>query len=294
MTAKSQRFLLYPVAAAITAALLWAGFVFEAEADFGTLISSASLQAEIAAGIPADQPEGRRIRDELTREAHAFLERAERVEPNTSAACQVRALLAMIDGRHGEAAELYARARELDGCTPDQVGRLVMHEAKALSNAGRFDDALRLLARHEGDRRPEDGFAWDTLRVRVLFRAGREDVARSSAIAVAERAAPMSHECFAAASLLEDLGAYAAAEAAYAKSSDDNELNQYLVARLKLRAGETDTASSLLRQSVRTGDPEVLRQARLDEGLWIDALGTEGFEELTTSTGDPAAPGAGR
>jgi len=101
-------------------------------------------------------------------------------------------------------------------------------------------------------------------------------------------------ECLVIAMLLEGVGEFAAAESVYRKSRVGNDMQNYIAARLKLRAGETDRASSLLRQSVETGDPEVLGQLRLDEELWIEAVGTEGFEKLTTSTGDPATPGVGR
>lgn len=294
MSPHQRRLLGYPLAVCLVAFLVWAAFFHRAEADFSTLVGSASVHAELAASIPADKAEGRAIRDDLITEARSFLERAERVEPGQSAACQVRAFLAMLEGDSDGAAALYAQSRTLPGCTDDQLGQLVMHEAKALSNAGRFGDALGLLDDHRSERREEDVFAWDALRVRILFRSGDLVRARSEAVLVAGLAASGSDECLTAASLLEGLGELTEAEASYRKAGLSNELQNYVSARLKLRAGETDRASSLLRQSVETGDPEVLEQVRLDEELWINGLGAEGFRRLTTSTGEPSTPGVGR
>jgi hypothetical protein len=67
-------------------------------------------------------------------------------------------------------------------------------------------------------------------------------------------------------------------------------MQDYVIARLKLRAGETDRATSLLGQSVETGDPAVLRQMRRDQELWVGAIGNEDFDRLTAPSGQPAAP----
>jgi hypothetical protein len=90
------------------------------------------------------------------------------------------------------------------------------------------------------------------------------------------------------------MGDFAAAEAAFRKSGLDSEMQDYVVARLKLRAGDTDIATSLLGQSLQSGDPEVLRQVRRDEELWVGAIGADSFGRLTSQPAQPAAPAAGR
>jgi hypothetical protein len=175
MTPNQRRSIAYPAALAVVAGLGWAA-TYRTEADFLTLLSSASIHAELAASIPADadSADGRALRSKLLGDAHDFLERAERVEPGTSGGRQIRAFLAMIEGDAARAAELYAEARSLPDCTPDQLGRLVMHEAKALSNAGRVEVALQLLDAHGAQRRPEDAVPWSAHRARLLFRAGSQ------------------------------------------------------------------------------------------------------------------------
>jgi Flp pilus assembly protein TadD len=291
MTPNQRRSIAYPAALAVVAGLGWAA-TYRTEADFLTLLSSASIHAELAASIPADadSADGRALRSKLLGDAHDFLERAERVEPGTSGGRQIRAFLAMIEGDAARAAELYAEARSLPDCTPDQLGRLVMHEAKALSNAGRVEVALQLLDAHGAQRRPEDAVPWSALRARLLFRAGSVEDARAEARSLAAFADPAGEACSTAAALLEGMGDFGAAEAAYRKSGLGNEMQDYVIARLKLRAGETDRATSLLGQSVETGDPAVLRQMRRDQELWVGAIGNEDFDRLTAPSGQPAAP----
>lgn len=288
------RFTVYPTAAAIVGALGWVAFGYRAEADFATLIGSASIHAELAASIPADtpKPEGQALRKKLIADAYGWLARAERVESDSSAACQIRAFLASTEGRPLDAAMLYRKCRTLENCTPEQHAPLAMHEARALSNAGRFGEALEVLAQSTGDLAEDQRPARDLLRARILWRGGQHDAAIGAIEAVVAVGVEGSESCREGASMLEAMGAYGPSEAAWRKSETVAELEQYHVARLKVRAGDVETARETLERAAGSGNPEVLRRMTQDDRLWIAALGEKRYQELSGSAAsEPAAAG---
>ncbi|MBI5852239.1 MAG: hypothetical protein HZB39_14590 [Planctomycetes bacterium] len=294
MNPRTTRFLVYPTAAALAGVLGWIAFGYEAEADFGTLIQSASIHAELAASIPADspKPKGLELRNKLIQDAYGWLERADRVSPNSPEGCQLRAFLAMTEGRPLDAAMLYRKCRGLANCENAQYGPLAMHEAKALSNAGHFEDALKVLADSAADVAVEQRPERDLLTARILWRGGRVDQAVAAVKSVIETGAEGSSVCREGAALLEAMGEYGPSESAWRKSETVDELERYHVARLKARAGKVEEARENLERAVGSGNPEVLRRMAQDDELWAAAIGEQRLQELSGAvSGTPASAG---
>lgn len=290
----NRRLLAYPIAAVIVGGLSWLAFGYRAEADFMTLVQSASIHAQLGASIPADtkKPDMIALRQKLLREAREWLARAEAVEPGTAAGMQVEAFLAMTDGHDREAATLFRRCRSAHDVTSDQLGELNLREAQALSNATDFKAALGVLDEKVSPLTEEVALARESLRLRVLVRAGRGEDAQRAAEAMVDSHAEGSEGCRVAASMLEGLGAWSAAEAGWRKGETDPSVEEYQVARLKLRSGHAEEARELLTHSVTDRNPEILRRLANDRQMWEATFGAEDVGRLLeTTTATPATVG---
>ncbi|MGE0143857.1 MAG: hypothetical protein AB7I19_08090 [Planctomycetota bacterium] len=295
MNATTKRLLAYPLSLGIIAALGWLAFGYRAEADYGTLLSSASIHAELAAAIPADSTKSGilELRARLIRESYEWLARADRVEADTVDAAQLRAFLAMTEGRPGDAAELYRACRSRADVDAEFLAPLALHEAKALSNAGDFEGALTVLESKVGSPTPLQTTEREALRVRVLHRLGRESQAISAAEAMITAGGEGDVACRMAAELLESMGAYGPAEAGWNKAETDQEVRSYHLGRLKVRAGDKSEADRLLVSALHDRDAEVIRRLENDRRLWSEVVGEERVSELLASTGEASA-GPGR
>jgi hypothetical protein len=293
MNATTKRLLAYPLSLGIIAGLGWLAFGYRAEADYGTLLSSATIHAELAAAIPADstKPGIQDLRARLIRESYEWLARADRVEADTVDAAQLRAFLAMTEGRPGDAAELYLACRSRTDVEAEFLAPLALHEAKARSNAGDFEGALAVLESKVGSPTASQSTELDALRVRVLHRLGRESQAISAAETMIAAGGEGDASCRVAALMLESMGAYGPAEAGWSKAETDREVRSYHLARLKVRAGDKVEADRLLVSALHDRDAEVIRRLENDRRLWSDVVGEERVAELLAATDEaPAAP----
>jgi hypothetical protein len=257
------------------------------DADFTTLWDSGRIHAELASAIPADtdKPDALELRERLLADAGDWLDRAEQVRPGSLEVAQLRAWMASLSGQPEEASRLYQAIRKRSDCGPELREQVVLHEAKVWSIAGDDSRAIAVL-----DANPLVGIASverRALRVRLLWRSGNQDEARVRAEELS--AADDEQARLVGAALLEGMGDWEAAEAAYRRV--DGDLLGYRLARLKLFEGQTDRAVELLESAIARGGPEVRSAFEDERSIWVERAG-ERLEELTP-TEVPAAPATG-
>ncbi|MDA0932374.1 MAG: hypothetical protein O3C51_02850 [Planctomycetota bacterium] len=291
LSPRTRRLIAYPLAVGVAASVAWFGFR-EVVPDVPTLVGAASVRAGMAQQIDPASPDGARLRAELLAEAEELASRAAAQEPASALVLETRAFLALVSGDAGEAARLYGLARGASDCEPLHHDLLALHEAKAWSNAGEVDRALAVL---ESTSPPDSeliALDRESLRVRLLSRGSRARDAVDAAIALSDQ--PWTGSAEAAFQLLEAMGALDAAASVLPKSPWRRALQDYFLARLKLRSGDTDTAGSLLERSLATGDQEVERRFRRDRDLWVAGDESGRFEQLMTPRAELATPPGAR
>ncbi|MGA0058545.1 MAG: hypothetical protein ACO3RU_03065 [Planctomycetota bacterium] len=287
----ARRLIAYPLAVAAAVSVWCYGFG-EVEADLETLVGSASVRAGMAQQMDASSPDGAALRARLLAEAGDLAARAAAVDPEAALVLETQAFLSLLDGEATEAARLYGAARSASDCEAVHRDLLVLHEAKAWSNAGETGRALRLLSAAPPATRAAVALPREALRVRILTRDSQRDEAIAVARALADQSWGTAAET--AFELLEAIGAWDAAEEALAKSRWQRPVQDYFLARLKLRSGHTDTAGSLLERSIGTGDQEVARQCRRDRDLWVAGIGAERLDRFMTPRAELATPPGAR
>ncbi len=258
MNATTKRWIAYPVASAVAGALVWYCYIRPVDAEYMTLLGSAQLQAGLASGISADttNADGKALRAKLLADANDWLDRAERAEPGAIETAQLRAWIVLLEGDHAGAARQYQAIHDRPDCSPELKEQTVQNMAKVWSIAGDHQRGLAVLDRYPPAGEPS--IARQALRVRLEFKAGQPGRARDEAVALA--AGDSEDARLTAAVLLESMGEWQSAEAAYRRT--DGELRDYRLARLKLRAGETDTAVELLDRAVAQGERASDRPSR--------------------------------
>lgn len=148
-----RRVLGYGATVAVLSALFWVGFVYEASADAGTLLSSADVQLRLATSMPAADEDGRAFeaRETLLGEVKSTLEEIEKQEPGLAITREYRAYLAFLEGRFDEAAALYEEQRGSRECSPEMRDQSVINQARMLRMAGRTAEARTVLERYRGE-----------------------------------------------------------------------------------------------------------------------------------------------
>jgi len=291
LSPRTRRLIAYPLALGVVGTLLWFGSR-EVDADVETLAGAASVRAGMAQQIDPASPEGAELRARLLTEARDLTERAAAADPDAALVLETRGFLELVAGHPRSAAELYGLASRAADCEPVHRELLLLHEAKAWSNASEHERALDLLALAPESTVESVAFEREALRVRLLSRCGHRDDAVAAAVALA--ALPRQEALGVALGLVEAMGAWNEAALSLRKSHWQGPLRDYFLACLKLQSGDTDTAGSLLERSLETGDLEVARHIRRDKGLWITGIGTERFEQLMTPRAELATPPGAR
>ncbi len=281
-----QRTILYGTSGAVLAALGWAGFIYAPDPDYGTLIGSAQLRAQVAAFIPkdADDLKMQALREEGLQAAEAHLDVAERNNPGTSAVRQLRAWIAAQRGDHARAATQYREARDCTDLTPEGRRKLGEMLAGVLSNDGRFGEALHVLDEDRHARSGEERISAGLLRARILERDGRREEALMVAVEASMASHPNSPAAADAATVIEQLGAWSEATVAWERAVEDAQIREYHVARLKLRSGATDNAVRLLERATEHGGEPVRTLLRQERALWSEAVGERAIEQLLEPT----------
>jgi tetratricopeptide (TPR) repeat protein len=292
MNESSRRLIGYPLAAMVAGGLVLCG-LYEAEADYGTLIGSATVHAELAMAIPADTKNvtARDLRVRLLEQASDWLARADAAEPAAALTDEVAAFIATARGDHALAALRYGRAAGRPDCTDAQRITMRLNQARALSNVGGFEQALAALGQLPRQLPPEVSRSARRLEARLLARAGRFADALRAARQVAGQSPSAPAEIVETAALFEELGDATAAESLYRQIPDDMASVNYYLARLKLRAGRIDSAMELLERAVTISRPKVHGFLQRDRAAWDVCSGSERFRSLSEPDGNAAPMG---
>lgn len=291
LSPRARRLIAYPLAVGVAASVAWFGFR-EVEPDVPTLVGAASVRAGMAQQIDPGSPDGAKLRAELLGEAEELAALAAAQDPDAALVLETRAFLALVGGDPREAARLYGLARSAADCEPVHQDLLCLHEAKAWSNAGDVDRALRLLQDSSEPESEAVALDREALRVRLFARSSEPESAVAAAVGLWRR--PWERAPETALQLLEAMGALDEAASMVRKSPWQRADRDYFLARLKLQSGDTDKAGSLLERSLETGDQEVARRARRDRDLWVAGIGSERIEQLMTPRAELATPPGAR
>jgi tetratricopeptide (TPR) repeat protein len=288
MPGQGRRIAAYAAAALLVGGLVTSSLCVRAEADVGTLLSSASVHIQLADALPDDRSKGTAVRERLLAQAEEFLTRAEQQAPGSTDALEVRAFLACTRGRWDEALRAYSEVLDRADCGAERAAAVRLNRARVHLRRGRPGDVLAEL----GDAGFSDAHRTSArlLTARALAAAGRTAEARELAVEIGsggDTAASLE-----AGQILEELGEHHSAAAAYRRAGNPPATADYFVARLKARAEEFDTACELLERAIEADRTGVLRLVQRDRELWSKSLGSERLSRLTTSS--EAAPPATR
>jgi len=148
----AKRALGYGLSAVVGGALVYGGFVYEADPDLLTMLGSVEVQLTQAA-MMTSQSEGdqdvARARTELLQQADAWLTRAEKAYPGSAWTAWYRGYMAYLNRDYLEAAKLYEGARFCDDCTDILRDKSLVNQALMLREAGRHAQAATLLRQHQ-------------------------------------------------------------------------------------------------------------------------------------------------
>ncbi len=285
-----RRAALYGVATPILGWLLWARFCYEPAPEFGQLLSQINANLRLAHSIPARDKDGNPVA------AHEqLLAAAERDIALANGEQQDSAVLAEFDGfarsMRGDfvgAAERYRFARALPDCSDEQRRVLAFNEARMLRSAGKPAEALSVLTDSQGSL--SGGYAAQCLveRAELLIAMSQAETGEAGAARLREARAllqqalgtdqPMAWaqagDAFAA------LGDDEAADAAWARAADAVPTVNLRRSRLKLRAGDVDTALQLFERAAKAAPAETRRLVREDPAAWQAIAGDARFAQL--------------
>lgn len=285
-----RRSLLYGSGAVALAGLVWAGFLYRAEPEPGTLLSSANVQLRLAAGMPERDAQGQPVpaREQLIAGAATDLRRCRAQVGDLAVLVEFEGFLLGLQGDPRGAAERYRHARTLPDCLRDQRDTLVFNEARMHVEAGDDAAALEVLRREGASLQPQYSDQRSIEEASVLRSLGRaEEAAGLLARVVAESDEPMAW--LQAGEQFARLGRRDAAEAALARAAAAIPIADYLRARLKLEAGAVDTSWELLERAAAAAPAEVRRRLREDAEVWRVVEADERFQRLAAPS--QAAPG---
>jgi tetratricopeptide (TPR) repeat protein len=264
-----KRVALYGIGGSVLAALVFAGFVYEADPDVMTVLGAANVQLRTAFAIPAKGPDGRPLsaRADLLASAEHNLAIAERIAPGLAVTAEFRGFLKAIRGDHRGAAREYRQAQDCEDCTADQRTTLLFNEVRQFVAAGDGAAALRAFA-ERGQALPAECAAQRRIEeAAALHQLGRTADAVAAIDGVLATAdAPLAW--LQAGQRLLAMGLVDRATAAFEQARADVPIADYHLAQLKLARGEVDTCLELLERAVRASPAEVRRRLSCDSGAW--------------------------
>lgn len=291
MNEPQKRSLLYGGAGLVLAALGIACVTARTDADAMTLLSSVDVQLRLAYAIPARDASGQELasRREMITLAEQQLAEVERQQPGMAVTAEFQGFAQMLRGQYQEAAQSYRRARACQDCTAEQGDVLAFNEARMLVQAGSREQALALFEQQAGAFDARFGQQRAIEQAALLREMGhRLDAERLlDGVARDADAAPMAW--VQAGEQYELLGHPSKAEAVWQHAAATVPIADYLLARLKLRQGDTDTCLQLLERVAKVQPAEVRRRLREDADAWQAVAKTARFQELCASS--PATPG---
>ena len=261
------------------------------EADVDTLISSATVQLQMAYVIPATDQQGNRLdkRDDMIEAAVAQLDIVDRKHPNMATAVELRGFAHMLNGRFVDAAGCYERARQCGDCGAEQRDVLTFNQARMLARGGDQEGALRVFTEHAQELDDRFGHQRRLEMAMILIDLGRHDEADAclQTVVADDAAPPMAR--LQAGIAFDRMGRDQAAERAFSAVREQEPIADYYLARLKLRQGDVDTSLELLGGVHAAMPAEVRRRLQTEADAWSAVADDARFRELTV--GRPASPG---
>ncbi len=274
---RRRRVWLYGCAASAALALGYGGFLYEAEPDFGQLLSSVNVELRLAGSMPAVDKDGVPVqaRAELLAAAGRELARARRQRPDSPLLLEFEGYRASLLGQPRAAAAFYRQAMNAPGCEPAQRDVLAFNEARMLAAAG--DHAAAIAALDAAQAFVAEGLQAQCMVERAELRitasqrgtAGAETLladARALLLQAERRDAPMAW--VQAGNAHEAMGDHELAFSAYCKAAAAGPAAWGFAARLKLRLGDVDTARELFERAVEAAPAEMRRLVREDPSAW--------------------------
>ncbi len=282
----------YGLVAVAAGALVWAGWLRTAEADFGTLLGSAEVHVRLASSMPARDGSGSPVaaREQLLDQAEEYLRRADAVARGNPLVGELGAMIRYLRGAPAEAAAQYARTRALPECSATQRSQLAINEARMHLLAGQPAQALALVA-PDGPITAADQDAAAVERMRALQDLGRRDAALALARQLADSTTAEVPYRLAAAETCERLGEAAAAERIYTGLHPAAPAATYGLARLKIAQGAADTALELLETAFARDARQTRALVRADERLWLGLAPDARFQKVFGARAAAARPG---
>ena len=285
-----RRAALYGVATPILGWLLWARFCYEPAPEFGQLLSQINANLRLAHSSPARDKDGNPV------SAHEqLLAAAERDIALANGEQQDSAVLAEFDGfarsLRGDfvgAAVRYRFARTLPDCAEDQRRVLAFNEARMLRSAGKPGEALSVLTDSQGSL--SGGYAAQCLVERAELciamshgETGDAEAARLREARVLLQQSLVTDQPMAwaqAGDAFASIGDDEAADAAWARAADAVPIVNLRRSRLKLKAGDVDTALQLFERAAKAAPAETRRLVREDPAAWQAIAGDARFAQL--------------
>lgn len=290
----------YGLGALAAAGLVWAA-AYTRPADADTLVGNASIQLQLAYGMPAVDKEGDSLtaRDAMLQDVATSLQLAEKQEPGRLDTAELAAFLRELRGDFSGAAEAYRALQDqvesgnttwFESASDRKIYETaVFQEARNLIRAEQQEAALQTLGRRTARLSKDLQDRAAVMRAEILFELGRDADARGEMVPLIEGAANRPMPSVWAGRALAAEGDVNLAEKAFRAASHAAE-GAFQLARLKLDQGEVDTAIELL-ASACTGFPDRLPTLlRRDRDHWVELAGAGPIEQLLETSGDPASP----
>jgi tetratricopeptide (TPR) repeat protein len=286
---KVRRAWLYSAGAAVAATLAYVGFIMPSnEADPGTMIAIADLDLKVASTLSPHvqkKPEILELQRQHLQKARSRLDAVERAHPGLTITREYRAYASALEHDYSAAAQWYREALATQNIEPSKRIELRLNLSRVLLEVGDTAAANEQLDQVESSARDS---AWWLVRAHVCDRSG--DIAKRSEALQAAFAAANADEAKikiiaeTASDLGDDIG-ITCYEALEKKSAID----WYRLAKLKVRAGQFDTATEALVR-VRQSKPELLQKLMsAEEAFWSRYEG-EGFHRMESRTTEAARP----
>lgn len=290
-----RRVALYGAAAPILGALLWAQFGYEPVPEFGQLLSQINANLRLANSIPARDKDGNAVaaREQLLAAAERDIALANGEHKDSAVLAEFDGFARSLRGDFAGAAERYRVARTLPDCAEDQRTVLSFNEARMLRSAGNPAQALQVLT--ESQPSFSGGYAAQCLveRAELLISMSQRETgdgvtaklrdARSLLQQSLGTDQPMAWAQ--AGDAFASIGDVAAADAAWERAADSVPIANLRRSRLKLRAGDVDTALQLFERAAKAAPAETRRLVREDPAAWQAIAGDARFVQLV----DPKA-----
>lgn len=284
-----KRVALYTTGTVVVAALAAATYLFDPDAEVGTLLSSAQTQAQMASAIDpdTDNEEGRALRQKVLAEARDFWTRAHAQEPEALDVIETGAYLDLLEGKPEEAAENYGR---MIGGIEDAGFRhnVALRHAYCHVLAGQFSEASSAL-------QDADPAARKTvlLRARIAQNSGDLDGARRVLTDLVETMEDDDVDLLRVTRGLAEAEAFDVAVVTIVRASIRESIRNYELARLKAQLGDADEALGLLTRSLSEQDQLIDRRFGDERDFWIQELGEQRVSNLETSGATATPPKGG-